>query len=55
MDFDCLFNGKDPEETYLTRLMITIFLPAFLITVDLVMIWFLTFMVKLLRRAEERK
>ena len=54
MDFDCLINDKEPEDAYLIRLMITIFLPAFLISIDLIMIWLLTFCIKLFRRSKVR-
>ena len=47
LDFDCLMTGFTPSEEFFYRLLITIFIPALLLAVDLIMIWMLTFFVKL--------
>mmetsp|Transcript_8885 Transcript_8885/g.10904 ORF Transcript_8885/g.10904 Transcript_8885/m.10904 type:complete len:186 (+) Transcript_8885:2389-2946(+) len=45
-DFDCLFMSLEPEQKYLNRLLLTIFMPMILLIANIVTIWFLTFMVK---------
>lgn len=54
MDFDCLIEGKTAKDKYFARLMISIFMPPMLLAIDLVLIWSLTFLVKLCQfRARE--
>lgn len=47
MDFDCLLVGLEPQEKFFTKLMVTIFLPAILLLINVLMIFILTFCVKL--------
>ena len=47
MDFDCVLADLSPEDQFFTRLMLTIFLPPLLLTINVVMIFVLTFCVKL--------
>lgn len=55
-DFDCYLVSKDPEDyeypgqmseqKYLHRLLVTIFMPVMLFITNVLVIWFLTFLVK---------
>ena len=47
MKFDCLFEGISAQDKYFATLMITICLPPMLLAIDLVLIWILTFLIKL--------
>ena len=46
LDFDCLLSGMSPEDHFLARLMLTIFMPPLLMVINVVLIWFLTFFIK---------
>lgn len=52
-DFDCLVSGKSPEDAYLLRLLVTVFMPLPLIVIDIVMIWIITFIIKLMKKKTE--
>lgn len=55
-DFDCYLLSKDPEEydypgqmseqKYLHRLLATIFMPVMLFITNVLVVWFLTFLIK---------
>lgn len=47
MDFDCLLVDLEPQDKYFMRLMGTIFLPPLLLVINVLMIFVLTFCVKL--------
>ena len=47
MDFDCVLVGYEPQEKYFMRLMCTIFLPPLLLVINVLMIFMLTFCIKL--------